>query len=469
MAEFKRKEGLTNAIKTFYGIGDGGFVLMSNVETFYFMKCMTGPLGFTATQAGVVNSVFSIVDACLSWVYGMIMNGTRPKKYGRYRSWLVLVPWIVPFLFAFQFLRLSENPTVAGAIIAIAAIVSHFIWNLAYVANNTMVSVVGRTPEERGVIASGKALWNNVGSLLFSYLGLPFATVLGGIVGEKNQFAACAFVLGLVMVVTYFAHFKMTEGYEEPEDEATIQAKKLAEQNKMSVPQMFGMLFKNPIVLLIMLADLAKWCVNFVTKGAAAYYWEYGTGQGAAMYGKYQATYALLTSIAGILGAFCARLLVKKLATKKAVLTALAGMAIFLLGVYFLYANPTAVMVCITLAFFFYGMALGSFPGLYADTIVILTAKTGSNPTGWVNGLQNVPLKIGVFLRGVIIAACLNAAGWVKDIVFEPAQRQGMTIAFGLVPAIFCIVGFLLILVGYRYTKADVVKAQAEIDAKVEG
>ena len=464
MAEFKRKEGLTQAVKTFYGVGDGGFVLMSNVETFYFMTCMTNYCGFTATQAGVINSVFSIVDACLSWVYGMIMNGTRPKKFGRYRSWLVLVPWIVPFLFAFQFLRLSENPTVAGAIIAIAAIVSHFIWNLGYVANNTMVSVIGRTPEERGVIASGKAFWNNVGSLIFSYAGLPFATLLGGIVGQKNQFAACAFILGIVMVLTYFVHFKLSDGYEAPEDEATIQAKKLAEQNKMSVGQMFAMLFKNPIVLLIMLADLAKWCVNFTTKGAAIYYW-----RDAAHAPGMQATYALLTSIAGMVGAYCARLLVKKMATKNSVLISLGGMAIFLLGNYFLYASPTAVMVCITLAFFFYGMALGSFPGLYADTIVVLTAKTGSNPTGWVNGLQNVPLKVGVFLRGVIIAACLNAAGWKADVVLEGQARQGMTIAFGLVPAIFCIVGFILILVGYKYSRADVAKAQAEIDARIEG
>ncbi|MBR5740684.1 MAG: MFS transporter, partial [Firmicutes bacterium] len=273
MAEFKRKEGLTQAVKTFYGVGDGGFVLMSNIETFYFMTCMTDYLGFSPTAAGVVNSVFSIVDACLSWVYGMILNGTRPKKYGRYRSWLVIIPWVVPILFTFQFLRLSDNEVLSGAIIAIAAIVSHFCWNLCYVANNTMVSVIGKTPEERGVVASGKALWNNVGSLLFSYLGLPFCTWLGSIIGEKNQFAAGAFILGIVMVLTYFVHFKISDGYEEPEDEATIQAKKLAEQNKMSVGQMFGMLFKNPIVLLIMLADLAKWCVNFVTKGTAVYYW----------------------------------------------------------------------------------------------------------------------------------------------------------------------------------------------------
>ena len=464
MAEFKRKEGLTQAVKTFYGVGDGGFVLMSNVETFYFMNCMTNSLHFTATQAGVINSVFSIVDACLSWVYGMILNGTRPKKYGRYRSWLVIIPWVVPILFAFQFLRLSENPTVAGAIIAIAAIVSHFCWNLCYVANNTMVSVIGRTPEERGVVASGKALWNNVGSLLFSYVGLPFAGVLAGIVGENNKFAALAFVLGIVMVLTYFVHFKISDGYEEPEDEATIQAKKLAEQNKMSVGQMFAMLVKHPIVILIMVADLAKWCVNFTTKGAAIYYW-----RDAAHAAGMQTTYTLLTSIAGIIGAYVARFIVKKVSTRLAVLTSLGGMAIFLLAEYFLYASPAAVMVCITLAFFFYGMALGSFPGLYADTVVMITAKEGKHPSGWIMGLQNVPLKVGVFLRGVIIAACLNAAGWKEGIVLEGTARQGMTIAFGLVPAIFCIVGFILIIVGYRYTRADVAKAQAEIDARVEG
>ncbi len=462
MAEFKRKEGLTSAVKTFYGVGDGGFVLMSNIETFYFMTCMTDYLGFSATAAGVVNSVFSIVDAVLSWVYGMIMNGTRPKKFGRYRSWLVITPWIVPFLFAFQFLRLSDNETVAGAIIAIAAIVSHFIWNLGYVANNTMVSVIGRTPEERGVIASGKAFWNNVGSILFTYAGLPLATLLADVVGRKNQFAAAAFVLGIVMVFTYFVHFKLSEGYEAPEDEATIQAKKLAEQNKMKVGQMFAMLIKHPIVILIMIADLAKWCVNFVSKGAAIYYW-----RDAAANPAMQKTFTLLSSIAAALGALCARAVVKKISTRLAVLTSLGGMAIFLLGVYFLYASPVAVMVCVTLAFFFYGMALGSFPGLYADTIVMITARTGQNPTGWVNGLQNVPLKVGVFLRGVIVAACLNAANWKTGVVLEGTARQGMTIAYGLVPAILCIIGFLLIVIAYKTTKEDVAKAQAEIDARI--
>ena len=82
-------------------------------------------------------------------------------------------------------------------------------------------------------------------------------------------------------------------------------------------------------------------------------------------------------------------------------------------------------------------------------------------------GLQNVPLKIGVFLRGTIIAACLTAVGWQKDVVLQGAARQGMTIALGLVPGIFCIVAAVLLIVGFKITKEKVEQWQAEIDRKV--
>lgn len=215
----KQKKGLTNALKYFFGVGDAGFVLMSNIETFYFMTFLTDIAGFAAGVAGVINSVFTIVDACLSWLYGGIINGTKAKKWGRYRSWLIMVPWMVPFLYAFMFIRVSENEWLSAIIIIAASIASHVAWNFSYVANATLISVVGKTPEDKATLASSRATWNNIGGLLFSYMGLPFATILAGYVGEKNKFAAAAFCLGILMVVTYFAHFKMTDGYEETETE----------------------------------------------------------------------------------------------------------------------------------------------------------------------------------------------------------------------------------------------------------
>lgn len=451
------KKELTGVLKTFFGISNGGFVLMSNVETFYFMSFLTGIGGFAPAVAGVISSAFSIVDACLSWIYGGIINGTKAMKWGRYRSWLIVIPWIVPFLYALMFVRISENTMLSAVVIFIAAVASHVAWNFPYVANATLVKVVGKTPEDRATLSSSAAFWNKLFSLLFSYLGLPLATVLAGVVGEKNQFAACAFCLGLVMVVTYFAQFKMTEGYEEIETEASVK-KNVA---RVSIGEMFSSLFKNPPLMVLLLADLAKWCVNFVTSAAAIYYFRDAVGNAGLM-----PRYLLLIGIGGIVGSFAMRYVAKAMSSRGSMIGSLLGMGVSLVLVWVCYANYVLVMVLMVIANFFYGIALASAPALYADTVIYATWKTGKDASGWIMGLQNLPLKIGVFLRGTIVAACLTAVGWTSGVVLEGTARQGMTIALGLVPGIFCIVAALLVIFGFKITKDKVEKWQSEIDKK---
>lgn len=454
----KEPKRLSSALRNFFGVGDAGFVLMSNIETFYFMDFLTGLGGFTPVIAGLINSVFSTVDACLSWIYGGILNGTKAKKWGRYRSWLILTPWLVPFLFAFQFIRISENEMLSAVIIIAAAIISHVVWNIGYVANATLVSVVGKTPEDKATLSSSRATWNNIGGLLFSYMGLPFAIFLANFVGEKNQYAAAAFCLGILMALGYFAHFKMTEGYEEIEDASHAKA---AQTNKTSIPEMFRSLFQNPQLLILMIADLAKWCVKFVTAASAMYYFRDAMGNPGYMKG-----YAFSIAVGAIIGAYVVRFLVQKFDARTITIGAYIGMTVFLFLIYIFYSNAYVVIALMTCAQFFYGMAFASSPALYADTVVYATWKTGKNAAGWIMGLQNLPLKVGVFLRGVILAACLSAVGWQSGVALEGSARQGMTVAFALVPAIFCAAGALLLIFGYRLTKERVAQYQAEIDAK---
>jgi GPH family glycoside/pentoside/hexuronide:cation symporter len=456
-AEPKQKKSLSTALKYFFGVGDCGFLLMSNIETFYFMDFLTGLGSFSVGIAAAINSVFSIIDACLSWIYGGILNGTKAKKWGRYRSWLILVPWIVPFIYAFQFVRLGENEILSAVLIVIAAVVSHVIWNIAYVANATLVSVVGRTPDDKAILSSSRATWNNIGGLLFSYLGLPLATFLGGYIGEKNMYAGAAFCLGLLMILGYLAHFRMTKGYEEIEQPDAPKAVK----KKITVREMFAALFKNPQLMMLMLADLAKWCVKFVTAAAAIFYFRDAMGNAGLM-----KSYLICIAVGAIIGSFVMRYFAKLLSSRTTMILAYFGMAVCLLAIYFSYANVGLVIGLMTGAQFFYGIAYASSPALYADTVVYSTYKTGADASGWIMGLQNLPLKIAIFLRGAIVAACLAAAGWQKGVVFEGTARQGMTLAFALVPAILCFVGALILLFGFRITKAKVLEYQAAIDAR---
>ena len=452
----EKPKGLSNSLKYFFGVGDAGFNLMSNIETFYFMTFLTDLAAFSPAIAGLINSVFSIVDACLSWIYGGILNGTKAKKWGRYRSWLILVPWIVPFLYAFQFIRVSSNEMLSAVIIIAAAIASHVVWNIGYVANATLVSVVGKTPEDRATLASSRGTWNNIGSLLFSYLGLPLATLLAGFVGETNKFAAAAFCLGILMVLGYYAHFKMTEGYEEIETDANPKANAA----KVSIPDMFKSLFANPQLMILMVADLSKWCVKFVTAAAAIYYFRDAMGNPGLM-----TPYLLAIGLAAIVGSYATRYMAKSLSNRTTAIISFVGMAVALALIYVLYTNAIVVIALMTVAQFFYGVAYSISPALYGDTVVYTTWKTGKNAAGWIMGLQNLPLKVGVFMRGTIVAACLAAVGWQKGIALEGAARQGMTVALGLVPAVLCAIGAVLLVFGYKLTREKIAECQAAIDA----
>jgi len=451
---------LSTALRYFYGVGDAGFKLMTNIESFYFTFFLTNIAKFSTTLTGVVGTAINIVDTILSWTYGGIINSVKAQKWGRYRSWLRVMPWIVPFLFAFQFLNISANPTASAVVIIAAGILSHIVWNFPYTANAALVNVVGKTPEDKATLASSRAAWNNLGGILFSYLGLPFANLLAGAVGENNKFAAAVFVLGLLMAVTYYAHFKMTDGYEEIE----VEGSEAAKRNKTSIKDMFVSLFQNPTLIVLIIADLAKWCMNFVVSASAIYYFRYT----AANEGL-QAVYLLTTGIAATIGAYLFRYMSKGLTSRTSMIFAYAAAAICLILVYVLYSNATIVIVLMTIAMFFYGAQFAAAPALYADTVVYATWKSGKDASGWIMGLQVLPLKAAILLRGTLVPAALAAAGYRPDLdpaTMSEAARQGLTVSFALIPGIFLAVGALLLIFGFRLTKDKVLHYQAEIDAR---
>ena len=454
------RKPLSFSLKYLFGVGDAGFKLMSNIETFYFTFFLTNVAQFATGLVALVGSIVSIVDLCLSWVYGGILNSTKAMKWGRYRSWLIILPWLVPILFAFQFINISQNVGLSATIIVAAGILSHVVWNFPYTANSVLISVIAKTPDDKATLASSRATWNNLGGIAFSYLGLPFANVLAGVIGESNKFAAALFCLGILMVLGYVAHFKMTKGYEEIETENSSVVKK----NRIKVTDMLKALFKNPTLIVLIIADLARWCVNFIVAGSAIYYFKY-TANNAAL----QATYILCTGIAGVVGAYVLRYLAKKFSSRTCMIAAYVTMAVVLIVAYFAYANVGLVIAMLTITLFCYGMTYAASQALYADTAVYDTWKHGKDASGWIMGLQTLPLKLAIFLKGLILPAALAAVSFdpkMDPTTMTEAARQGLATPFTLIPGIFCVAGALLMIFGYKLTKAKVLEYQADIDKR---
>lgn len=473
----QKKTELSTSLKWFYGIGDLGFTWMSNVETFYFNVFLTNIAGFSAATAGLISTVTSTVDACLSWIYGAILNSIKPLKWGRYRSWLVLLPWLVPFIYAFQFLKIGGD-AAAPVIISIAFIVSHIVWNFGYVANVSMIAVAASNGEQRAQLASMRGTYNNLGGVLFSYV-FPFVTGLVAFVGQQNTYAAAAFIFGVLTALGYFAHFKMFDGYEVIEEAGSA----APSRQKTSVGDIVRSL--NVQVVSLLIADLAKWMIKFVIAAVAAYYWEVVAGN-AGM----QPNYILATGIAGVIGAYAAQYIGKAVGNRMAMIISFVCMAVMLIIGYFMYNNATVVFVLITLVNFFYGVAYASSPALYADAVIYSEWKTKKNAAGWISGLQNLPLKVAVMTRGIIVNACLAAGAFdtlkfklvaktaaaatpeqiaaAEALAADPAKvenlKRAISMGFMLIPAIALIIGLVFLLFGYTLNKEKIAQYQAEID-----
>ncbi len=457
----QKKKGLSGALKKFYGVGDCGFTLMSNIESYYFSFFLTNLAQFSLPMVTFITTVSSTVDALLSWIYGAILNSIKPMKWGRYRSWLIAIPWLVPFLYAFQFIKIGDG-MLSAVIIIIAAVASHVAWNFAYVANVSMISVAGSTPEERSQLSSTRAAWANLSKVIFSYVGPGLAAVMAGIIGEVNQYGAAAFVLGCIMAVLYYAHFRMFDGYEVVQPEATD--KKAAAKDKTGGMDLIRALLQNPPLIALLIADLAKFMFNFVLMGVAAYYFSYIAGNSGML-----STYILVTNIFCVAGAYLSKTLSNKFSTRTTTIGVMGIQAVLLIVSYLFYNNVTLVIVLMSIAMFGYGITYACTPALYGDTIVYSEWKTGKNAAGWISGLQNVPLKVSIMTRGIIISACLAMGNFSTDI--DPAQapealKRAISIGFMVIPAIALIIAVVALLFGFKLTREKVNQYAAEIAAR---
>ncbi len=460
------KKGLSKALKWFYGVGDCGFTLMSNIESYYFNFFLTNLAQFSLPMVTLITTVSSTVDAVLSWIYGAILNSIKPMKWGRYRSWLVVIPWLVPFLYAFQFIKIGDG-WLSAIIIIIAAIASHVAWNFAYVANVSMISVAGKTPEERSQLSSTRAAWANFSKVIFSYVGPGLAAVLAGVIGEVNQYGAAAFVLGCIMAVLYYAHFRMFDGYEEVQTSQAAQSKaqKKEAKDKTSGMDLIRALLQNPPLIALLIADLAKFMFNFVLMGVATYYFTYVAGNDGML-----STYILVTNIFCVIGAYLSKSLSNRFTTRSTTIGVMAIQAVLLIVSYVFYNNVTLVIILMSVAMFGYGITYACTPALYGDTIVYSEWKTGKNAAGWISGLQNVPLKVSIMTRGIIISACLAMGGWGSGVENAAAAtdelKNAISIGFMVIPAIALIVAVVALVFGFRLTKDKVNQYAAEIASR---
>lgn len=458
------KKPLSKTIKTFYGVGDLGFSLMTSVELFCFVFFLTNVAKFSLPMVALIGSVTSIVDAILSPVYGGIISGTKPLKWGRNRSWMLVAPPLVVILFMFQFTKIGPEP-VAAAIVCAGFILSHIVWNIAWVGNVSLISVMANNPEERSLLASRRATWTSLAGVFFSYIGMPFALLLGKTTGnEVLGFTLLAGIMAFLMMLGYWTVFKITEGYEETGEEVQRGLLNGKKSEKVPFRILIKSLFQNPPLMVLLVGDFFRYMTNFIMTAAAAYYFTY-VAQDMSLF----PIYLLVGAIAQVVGAYISGAMAKALSTRTAAIVSLFGLALSLIFCKFVAMNVTMFFVVVCFARAFLGILTSVMVGLYSDVVVYGEWKTGENANPFIMGLMNLSLKTAVVSRGTIIPIVLAAAGFVAGAdptTASLALKSAVINVFLFIPGIFALVAGLIMVFGYRLTREKVNTYQAEIDER---
>lgn len=449
MGENKNKR-ISSSLKKFFGIGDFGFTLMSNIDTFYATYFFTNIAKFSLGIVTTITTISAVVDAILSCLYGAWMNKIKPKKWGRYRSWLILTPWMVPFLYALQFFKIN-NGVIGIVIMTVAMITSRIAWNIPYIANLSMINVAGKTTEDRMALSSTRMVWTSLGSVIYSYAGPVVVALFAGWLGESNSYAATAFVFAALMAAGYFAHFKMLDGYEETGEEELKRLAAEAKQKKQEKQQKVSALAAircNPHLMGLLLSSTTKYMVLFLVNGMAVYYFTYISHQPGLL-----ATFVLITNLLGVVASYISKFVVAKLSAKKTVVFAYLFMAAGMVVAFLIYGNTWAVIALMCVVVFAMTLTNACEPELYANCAGYSSQKTGFDTTGTVMGLLTVPLKVGIVMRGILISAALAIGGFSADI--DPAAagtevQRGICIGFMIIPAVVIFIGSLTLFFGYR-------------------
>ncbi len=457
------KSGLSKSIRYFYGVGDMFYALMTSVYSYYLTFYYTNVAMLSLGTVALLTSVSSIFDSATSWMYGAVINSSKPMKWGRYRSWLIVLTWLLPVTSFLLYCRIGKSEAVATVFFFIAMIASRIVQNFPYTANVAMINVVGKTADDRIQMASSRATWNNASKFVWSYVGVPFLAVLASIVTEKYAYATLAAILSVGTFLGYYAHFKMTEGYEDTGavEQANAAKAKRAKTNPMDL---IKALFANPPLLALIIADLAKWLFNFMVAGTIVYYFTY-----IALNKGMQATYTLIIAFTAVIGAYGSRYIGKKLSGRKTMILFYLIMAVCLILARMMYTNVWAVIILVSIAQLCYGCVYSCSSALYGDTAVYSEWKTGKNATGWVMGLMNIPIKIASLLKGAILPMALAIGGFSAQIAAEDASesvRVCIANTLLIIPATLLLLGAVVMIFLYRLSKDKVEQMQKEIDER---
>ncbi|MCH5198559.1 MAG: MFS transporter [Oscillospiraceae bacterium] len=207
--------GITAKDKIGYALGDMGglltFGLISSFLNMFYTDVLHIPLG----QITILMLVARIWDAINDPLWGSFIDSRKPTKHGRFRPYILAAS--VPLALG-AVVMFTKIPGLSTTQYLIFAYITYIFYGMMYTGTNipfgSLASVITNDGQER----SSLSMWRSIGA---GFGGLPAQILLpffvyttlenGTKVLDSTKLTLSVAVLGVLTVVIYYLHFKLTK------------------------------------------------------------------------------------------------------------------------------------------------------------------------------------------------------------------------------------------------------------------
>lgn len=440
---------MKKSIRSIWGVSEVGFSLMSTMETAFLIFFLTDVARLPLSITAIITGFSALVDAVGAVVAGIVIDKVTFKG-GKYRQWLFICPPFVTLFFVLCFTKIGGD-VVAGIIIGIGYILSHFIWNISWTVNRNLISAISTDPGDRAFLSARLAVGSSIGKILSSY-GVPvLSTAFIAAVGGVSAYTITALILCLCFWAAYYVHFFITKGHDTLERGAK--------------PATLGAMAKsiavNPPLITILLHDALRLLAFYFSVATTSYFCKVVIGDAAQ-----SKTMLMLFYLGNVIGGLFTRKFVEKFGTKKTTYLSMLGWLVFHALCLALPNNLYIVAISLFIGQVFFGITYGQTANYYSMCGAYSEWKTGENARGVIMAFCSLAIKIAIAVRGILIPAVLAAIGYnATATVFSPEMVAGVKNAFILVPCIGIIVSFIP-LIFFKLDDKKVTEMENEIASR---
>jgi GPH family glycoside/pentoside/hexuronide:cation symporter len=329
---------------------------------------------------------------------------------------------------------------------------------VVFTASASMVGRLGHSADERTVLSASRAQGMSAAGILFSVTSVPIIEFFTAYTNKTAGFSFATGVYVFLMVLGYWYIYKMTSG-KDPYDEALPDSSK--SRTGQSIKEIIGLVFKNPPLLLLIVAEAFRNTYILIISSFAFYYFAYVLNNLAFL-----SVFILAISIARLIGTFAATWIGVKIGKRNSywiflVLAAIGFVSAKLLG------RTAWSFTLIFCTGSMLGMIASSMStALFSDTVVYGEWKTGINIRAFTMALQSFPIKVGVLIRSAVITLGLMAIGFVANTDPSPEVVEGISSIMSFTPAIVCAISAAIFYFGYRIEDKQILQMEEEIAAR---